>query len=125
MIRLSAFADEISQDPVEQVDVLSRHGIKFVEFRAIHGTNVLDLSESQHADYRELLRSRGFGLSAIGSPIGKVMITEKFGEHLARFEIAMQLADFYDAPRIRIFSFYMPPGDDPDAHREAVLERMS
>ena len=40
MIRISAFADEISQDPVEQVDVLSRHGIGFIEFRAIHGTNV-------------------------------------------------------------------------------------
>ena len=43
MIRLSAFADEISQNPVEQVEVLSAHGIKHIEFRAIHGTNVLDL----------------------------------------------------------------------------------
>ena len=42
MIRLSAFADEISQDPREQVDVLTRHGIKHIEFRAIHGANVLD-----------------------------------------------------------------------------------
>ena len=109
MIRLSAFADEISQNPVEQVDVLSQHGIKFIEFRAIHSTNVLDLSESQHADYRNLLHSRGFGLSAIGSPIGKVMITEPFAEHLERFNVAMQLAEFYDTPRIRIFSFYMPP----------------
>ena len=125
MIRLSAFADEISQNPVEQVDVLSRHGIKFIEFRAIHGTNVLDLSQSQHAEYRNLLQSRGFGLSAIGSPIGKVMITEKFDEHLARFDIAMQLADYYEAPRIRIFSFYMPPGDDQAIHREAVLARMT
>ena len=62
MIRLSAFADEISQDPAEQVDVLAQHGIHFIEFRAIHGTNVLDLSESQHALYRELLRARGFGI---------------------------------------------------------------
>ena len=44
MIRISAFADEISQDPVEQIDVLTGHGIKAIEFRAIHGTNVLDLS---------------------------------------------------------------------------------
>jgi sugar phosphate isomerase/epimerase len=125
MIRLSAFADEISQDPLEQVDVLSGHGIKFIEFRAIHGTNVLDLSESQHSDYRNLLRSRGFGLSAIGSPIGKILITERFDEHLARFETAMQLAEHYEAPRIRIFSFYMPPGDDPATHREGVLSRMA
>ncbi len=125
MIRLSAFADEISQDPAEQVDVLAQHGINFIEFRAIHGTNVLDLSESQHALYRELLRARGFGLSAIGSPIGKVLITEPFEPHLERFDVAMQLADFYEAPRIRIFSFYMPPGDDPEIHREAVMSQMA
>ena len=122
MIRISAFADEISQDPHEQLDVLSRHGIKFIEFRAILGTNVLDLSDAQHAEFRELLFSRGFGLSAIGSPIGKIRITEPFGEHLQRFERAMDLADFYQAPRIRVFSFYIPPGDDPASHREAVIE---
>ena len=110
---VDAFADEISQDPLEQVDVLTAHGIKNIEFRAIHGTNVLDLSDDQHAGFRDLLRSRGFGLSAIGSPIGKIRINEPFDEHLERFDRAMQLADFYEAPRIRIFSFYMPPGDDP------------
>ena len=78
MIRISAFADEISQDPVEQVDVLTRHGIKAIEFRAIHGTNVLDLTDAQHAEFRGLLAARGFGLSAIGSPIGKIRITEPF-----------------------------------------------
>ncbi len=125
MIRISAFADEISQDPNEQLDVLSRHGIKFIEFRAIHGTNVLDLSDAQHAEFRESLFARGFGLSAIGSPIGKIRITEPFDEHLQRFERAMDLADFYQAPRIRVFSFYIPPGDDPASHREAVIGRMT
>ena len=120
MIRLSAFADEISQNPHEQLDVLSRHGISHIEFRAIHGTNVLDLTDSQHAEFRELLRERGVGLSAIGSPIGKVRITESFDEHLSRFDKAMELAEYYAAPRIRVFSFYMPPGDDPGAHRPAV-----
>ena len=56
MIRLSAFADEISQDPVEQLDVLTRHGIRHIEFRAIHGTNVLDLRDAQHEEFRALLR---------------------------------------------------------------------
>ena len=125
MIRLSAFADEISQDPLEQVDVLSAHGIKHIEFRAIHGTNVLDLSDEQHSEFRDLLRSRGFGLSAIGSPIGKIRITEPFDEHLGRFQRAMDLADYYGSPRIRIFSFYMPPGDDPSIHRAEVITRMA
>jgi sugar phosphate isomerase/epimerase len=124
MIRISAFADEISQDPAEQVEVLAGHGIKAIEFRAIHGTNVLDLAEGQHEEFRGLLSARGFELSAIGSPIGKIRITDPFGEHLERFARAMDLADFYRAPRIRVFSFYMPLGDDPAAHRDEVIHRM-
>jgi sugar phosphate isomerase/epimerase len=124
MIRVSAFADEISQDPREQIEVLARNGIRHVEFRAIHGTNVLDLAEAQHEEFRSLLREAGFGLSAIGSPIGKIRVTDPFGPHLARFEKALELADFYQTPRIRVFSFYIPPGDDPAAHRQEVVGRL-
>jgi sugar phosphate isomerase/epimerase len=125
MIRLSAFADEISQNPLEQIDVLAAHGIKHIEFRAIHGTNVLDLGDDQHTSFRDLLRSHAVGLSAIGSPIGKIRINEPFDDHLQRFDRAMDLADFYQAPRIRVFSFYMPTGDNPIAHRAEVMKRMT
>jgi 3-dehydroshikimate dehydratase len=124
MIHLSAFADEISQSPMEQLDALDAHQIKHIEFRAIHGTNVLDLSEAQHTAFRELLQTRQVGLSAIGSPIGKIRISEPFDTHLERFERALQLADFYQAPRVRIFSFYIPPGDNPAPHRAEVLRRL-
>jgi sugar phosphate isomerase/epimerase len=125
MIRISAFADEISADPVEQLEVLTENHVKFIEFRAIHGANVLDLSQEQHVAFRDLLRDRGFGLSAIGSPIGKIAITEPFATHLDRFELAMDLAELYDAPRIRVFSFYIPAGQEPEAHRAEVMARMS
>ncbi len=52
MVRISAFADEISKDPVEQLDVLESHGIRHIEFRSIHGINVLDLSDAQHEEFR-------------------------------------------------------------------------
>jgi sugar phosphate isomerase/epimerase len=125
MIHLSAFADEISSDPVEQVDVLTSLGIRHIEFRSIHGTNVLDLSPDQHEAFRNLLRERGFALSAIGSPIGKIKASEPFEPHLERFERALDLADFYETPRIRIFSYYLPEGDAPEAHRDEVLRRMA
>jgi sugar phosphate isomerase/epimerase len=125
MVLLSAFADEISKDPREQVDVLGGHGIRHIEFRSIHGTNVLDLSDAQHSEFRELLRSRGFGLSAIGSPIGKIKIDEPFEPHLQRFEKALNLAAYYGTPRVRVFSFYMPPGEPPARFRDEVLHRMA
>ncbi len=125
MIRLSAFADEISADPVEQLDCLEANGVRHVEFRSIHGTNVLDLSRDQHEAFRDLLRSRGFGLSAIGSPIGKIPITDPFGPHVERFHVALDLAEFYGTPNIRVFSYYIPKEDDPASHRDEVMRRMS
>jgi sugar phosphate isomerase/epimerase len=124
MIRLSAFADEISRDPVEQVDVLSTHGIRHIEFRSIHGTNVLDLGDSQHEDFRDLLRDRGFALSAIGSPIGKIKINEPFAPHLKRFQRAIDLCKIFDTRNIRMFSYYLPDGDVWDNWRRDVLDHM-
>src|SRR6516225_10095903 len=102
MIRLSAFADEISQNPLEQIEVLSQHGIRHIEFRAIHNTNVLDLGNAQHDEFRTLLQTHGFGLSALGSPVGKIKITDPFDQHLERFNWARGLAEVYQTPRIRI-----------------------
>ena len=125
MIRLSAFADEIDADPVAQLDVLGEHDIKFIEFRSIYGVNVLDLDDARHEAFRALLIGRGVGLSAIGSPVGKVPITDPFEPHLERLARALDLAELYGTDRVRVFSFYMPPGDDPATHRDEVIRRMS
>ncbi|MDX2036516.1 MAG: sugar phosphate isomerase/epimerase family protein [Isosphaeraceae bacterium] len=125
MIRISAFADEISQDPAEQISVLAALGIRHIEFRAIHGVNVMKLSEAQHTEFRNLLQANGFGLSAIGSPIGKIKIGDPFEPHLDEFAKALELADFYETPRIRIFSYYLPEGEAPEGFRDEVLRRMT
>ena len=124
MILLSAFADEIAPDPVAQLDCLEANGVKHVEFRSIFGTNVLDLTKEQHEGFRDLLRSRGFGLSAIGSPIGKIQITDPFEPHVERHRIALDLAEFYGTRNVRVFSFYMPEGSDPTEHRDEVVRRV-
>ncbi|HJZ57399.1 MAG TPA: sugar phosphate isomerase/epimerase, partial [Gemmataceae bacterium] len=89
MFTLSAFADEISPDSREQVAVLKSCGVRHIEFRSIHKTNVLALSEAQILEFKELLHGEGFKLSAIGSPIGKVAIDSPFEPHLDRFKRAI------------------------------------
>lgn len=125
MIHLSAFADEIAADPVEQLEVLAKNGVRNVEFRSIHKTNVLDLEPARHQEFRALIQAQGVGLSAIGSPIGKAPIVEPFDAHLDRYRIALDLAEFYETARIRVFSFFIPAGDDPARHRDEVLKRMA
>lgn len=126
MFILSAFADEISPDPQVQIDILKACGIRHIEFRSIHQTNVLNLSDDQIAAFKELLDREGFRLSAIGSPIGKIRIDEPFEPHQAKFLRAVHLCRVFGTSNIRIFSYYPPANFDGDwtPYRERVLERL-
>ncbi len=122
---LSAFGDEISPDPNEQFEVLARCGVKHLELRSIHRTNVLDLADQQLAELKKGMLDHGFQLSAIGSPIGKVKIDDPWPAHWQRFLRAIEVAHFLATPRIRIFSFYpAQEGESWDRHRSTVIERL-
>ncbi len=122
---VSAFGDEISPDPRVQLQVLAQCGIKHLELRSIHGTNVLDLSEDQRSDLKRLLHDQGFQLSAIGSPIGKVNIDDPWPAHWQRFQRALDVARYFSTPRVRIFSFYPPQaGTSWTSYRTQIIERL-
>lgn len=130
MFILSAFADEISPDPREQVAVLKQCRVRFIEFRSIHKTNVLALSDEQLREFKRLLDGEGMGLSAIGSPVGKVAVDADFNQHLDKLKRAIELCGVFGTKGIRVFSYY-PPGNDPNfdpanwpKHRDEVMRRM-
>src|SRR5436853_6873473 len=103
MFFLSAFADEISPDPQVQIDVLKQCGVRYIEFRSVLQTNVLDLTDAQVADFKALLQKNGFRVSAIGSPIGKVRIDEPFEPHMKRFRRRLELCKVFETPNVRLF----------------------
>lgn len=125
MWTLSGFADEISPDLDEQCRVLGELGIGYVEFRSAWNTNVLDLDDTQLDRVRATLDQHDLRVSSVGSPIGKVGVYDDFDEHLRRLDRALHVAKSLEAPYIRIFSFFIPEGDDPDDHRDEVLHRMT
>jgi sugar phosphate isomerase/epimerase len=120
---LSAFGDEIAAELNEQIDELLRAQIRHVEFRAAWGKNVLALDDEEIGRARDLLAARGIRVSAVGSPIGKVSITDDFEEHLARFRRAIWVAQQFETPYIRVFSFFLPAAEAP-RYRDEVLRRM-
>ena len=124
MWTLSGFADEISPDPREQCEVASGLGLKYLEIRSAWNVNILDLDAGQLATLQQTLKEWDLSVSSIGSPIGKIGIEEDFEPHLERMRHAAEVARQFGAPYIRIFSFFLPEGDDPDSHRDEVLRRM-
>ena len=124
MWTLSGFSDEIDPDFTTQCQVVSDLGLKYIEIRSAWGINILDLDADQLATVQSTLAEFGLQVSSIGSPIGKINITDDFGPHLERMEHAAEVAKLLNAPYIRLFSFFIPEGDDPDSYRDEVLRRM-
>lgn len=124
-LKLSAFADEISPELDKQIRVCREIGVTHVEMRNVSGVNVLDFDKALRDEIRSKLRDNGMGVVCIGSPIGKVKITDPWPAHFDRFKTAVEMAEFFEAPFVRIFSYYPPEaGGDMTPHRDEVLRRM-
>ena len=125
MWTLSGFADEIDPDLKTQCAVLNDLGITHVEFRSAWDTNVLDLTDEQVEEAAAILAAHNLSVSSIGSPLGKINIEDDFDAHLVRADRALAVAQRLGAPFIRIFSFFLHPGQAPERHRDEVLRRMA
>ncbi len=125
MVTLTGFADEIGPDLELQVRTLQAVGLGHLELRGIWGANVLDLTAAQRREARTCLQDAGIGVSAIGSPIGKVRIDEPWADHVERFKIALDAAEYFGAPFIRLFSYYPPEGGRIADHRDEIIRRLN
>lgn len=119
-VQLTGFADEIDADPQVQIEVLLETGVRFLELRGISGKGVLDLSADEIQAFKRDLDAAGIGVSAIGSPIGKVQVRADLEAHFARFELALERARQFETDYVRIFSFYHKD-EEAAACREEVM----
>jgi sugar phosphate isomerase/epimerase len=126
VLKLAAFADEISPDLEEQIRVAKLNGVTHFDLRGVAGKNVLDFDPALRREIKSKMSAAGLAVSAIASPIGKVAIDKPWHEHFDRFKLAVELAEFFDAPFIRVFSYYPAGGEGKgpiDPHREEVIDR--
>jgi 3-dehydroshikimate dehydratase len=124
MPKISAFADEISQDPKEHMDCMEANGVKYIELRGAWGQNVMKWTDEQCMELKKMYGDRGFGIASIASPIGKIKMDDDYRKHFDEFKRAVDLAEMFDAPYIRIFSFYPAEGQDIADDRGKVLARL-
>jgi len=125
MAKLSAFADEVTEDFRGQVEFLAKEKVGYIEPRFIDKKNIMDLNQGELREARQMIQDQGLKVSAIGSPIGKVKLDEPFEPHLDKFKHAVELAQFFETPFIRMFSYYAPEGKNIDDYRDQVMDRMA
>jgi sugar phosphate isomerase/epimerase len=121
---LSGFADEISADPQVQLATLAAESISHLELRSAWSVNVADFTGEHLAAFRAAVNAAGVHVSAIGSPIGKIGVDAPFGPELDRMRRVADVAAELGTAIIRVFSFFLPPGEPPERHRGQVIDRM-
>lgn len=124
MAYLSAFADEYSHDLADQLDFLRSNNLQYIEIRFINQRNICFLDHRTVKDIKKTLDDHGIGVSAVGSPIGKIAIDEPWEEHFDLFKRTVDMAKILDTKNIRIFSYYGSKDKPIDHNKALVLERM-
>ncbi|MBQ7828002.1 MAG: sugar phosphate isomerase/epimerase [Clostridia bacterium] len=123
-VNVFAFADEASPFIDGQITAMVRNGLQGLEIRGVDETNVSEITPDKAKEVREKLDARGLRVWSVGSPIGKIKITDSFAPHLEVFRHTLEIAHILGAVNMRIFSFYIPSGEDPASYRDEVMERM-
>ncbi len=108
---LSAFADEASPNLAEQIVAMRDNGIRYLEMRGVNGQNVADIDAPTARAIRADLDAADLAVWSLGSPIGKIKLSDPFAPELDRLKRLLETADITGARRIRMFSFYEAEGD--------------
>lgn len=66
----------------------------------------------------------GISVSSIGSPLGKIKITDDFDAHFEEFKRTVEIAKMLDTKYIRMFSFFVDE-KEADQKTDEVIEKLS
>lgn len=121
---ITGFADEIHRDVEVQVKLMKELGISYLELRSANGKSIADYTLEEAKALKKYLKENQINVSAIGSPIGKIQITDEFESHFNVFKNVVEIAKIMETPYIRMFSFFIPEGENPENYSKEVFARM-
>jgi sugar phosphate isomerase/epimerase len=122
-LAFAAITDEFSPDLRTALTAMKEIGMTGAELRSIHGKNILDLSNDELKSARDTVAELGFKVPSISSPLLKCVfpggpdVDERFardvfgskhtfGDQPRLTEHAFEVAKFFGAPIVRVFSYW-------------------
>ena len=117
--RLCAFADEADQLLTGQIAAMQRNGIQLLEIRGVDGENISALSPAKVKEVAHLLKENGLAVWSIGSPTGKIKLSDDWNAHVDSFKGMLDAAAVFGTKAFRMFSFY-----DAQNEKNEVIDRL-
>ena len=124
--KISGFSDEIASDITTQFEVLNKLGIKYFEPRGVNGKSISTLTEEEAVELKAAMDQYGIKASSIGSPVGKIKLSEDFEAHFEMYKRIVKIAKILDTRYIRMFSFWHDDEKAPwtEEERAEVFARL-
>lgn len=122
--KISGFSDEIAADIKTQFKVLNKLGMEYFEPRFIDGKNISELNDEEVIALKAKMDECGIKVSSIGSPIGKIKISDDFEPHFEVFKRVVKTAKMLDTKYIRMFSFYNDKDEWTEDGRTDVIAKL-
>ena len=133
-IPIAAITDEFSPRLSEAIPVMQEIGMTAAELRVVDGKNILDLSSDELKRAKETLDAAGLQVISIASPVLKCVLPNApdldsrfqhdafaskhtFDDQPRLAEHAMEVAKFFGAGIIRVFSYWRTVQPDACFHR--------
>ena len=101
-VKITGFADEIAPELTAQIAGLKGLGMSYVEMRGVDGENLIYHTDEKVEQIKKTLDDNGIRLSALGSPLGKILITDDFTPHFEEFKRAVEISHKMECPTIRV-----------------------
>ena len=123
--KISGFSDEIDSMIDVQFEVLNKLGINYFEPRGVDGKNISELEDDEVLALKSKMEQYGIKASSIGSPIGKIKISDDFEPHFETYKRVVKIAKMLDTKYIRMFSFFAEgDGEWTQMQRQEVFSRI-
>ncbi|NLN05958.1 MAG: sugar phosphate isomerase/epimerase [Clostridiaceae bacterium] len=119
-----AFADEYAVSLEGQIEGLVKNNFEYIEIRFVDGKNIAEIDSESAKCINEALKENGISVFSIGSPIGKIDITDDLGKHIDIFERICNCANVLESKYIRMFSFYNRNGQPGEEFRKVAFKRV-
>lgn len=124
-ITISGFADELSAELPIQIEGFQKLGIHHIEIRGVGEKGLVEYDLEEVKKIKAQLDEGGLKISSIGSPIGKIKITDEFELHFDLFKHTVEIAKIMETKYIRMFSFFIPENEEPEKYTTEVMNRLS
>ncbi len=122
-IQIAAITDEFSPDLAAALPVMREIGMASAELRVVSGKNIMDLNDAERTQAKEQISDAGMTVISIASPLLKCVLPgdhevdgrfqqdvfgskHTFDDQARLAERAFELAHFFGARFIRVFSYW-------------------